>query len=292
MRMSTIPKTLGLVALLVMGTSAANVQARELEEIIRSKKINLGYVNYPPLMIRDPRTGQLSGVFIEALNKVFTEINIKPVWVEQTWATFAASLQSGQIDVFIGASFATPQRSLALAFTQPFAFMGNGVVVRKKDAEGRFKDFKDLHDFDKPGLTIVSPLGGAPHDYLKANFKHAKIVAVESTHQSTGSLEVLSGRADASYWDSFVSARDVAKNPNELIDLFAENPLNVSPISWSIRQNQPNLLAFLNTVLQYMETNGTWRAFEIKYKSELGGYFHLKRAYEPSGGPPGKGQIR
>lgn len=280
-----------LVSAFLLGT-VQRAQARELEDILRSKEIRLGYVNYPPLMIRDPKSGKLSGVYIDALNSVYGAIKIKPVWVEQTWATFAAALQSDQIDVFVGAPFATPQRALALAFTQPFAFMGNDVVVRKEDAKGKFKDVKKLEDLDKPGLTIASPLGGAPYDWLKAHFKHAKIVGVESTNQSQGSLEVLAGRADAAYWDAFVSARDVASHPDQLASLFGNDPLNVSPIAWAIRHHEPELLSFLNTMLEYMDTNGTWLESEAPYKSELGGYFHVKRTYFAAGGPASQAQIK
>ncbi|HVH74247.1 MAG TPA: transporter substrate-binding domain-containing protein [Stellaceae bacterium] len=280
-----------LVSAFLLGT-VQRAQARELEDILKSKEIRLGYVNYPPLMIRDPKSGKLSGVYIDALNSVYGAIKIKPVWVEQTWATFAAALQSDQIDVFVGAPFATPQRALALAFTQPFAFMGNDVVVRKEDAKGRFKDVKKLEDLDKPGLTIASPLGGAPYDWLKAHFKQAKIVGVESTNQSQGSLEVLAGRADAAYWDAFVSARDVASHPDQLASLFGNDPLNVSPIAWAIRHHEPELLSFLNTMLEYMDTNGTWLQYEAPYKSELGGYFHVKRTYFAAGGPASQAQIK
>ncbi len=279
-----------VIALLSVAPQPA--QARELDQILSSKEIHLGYVNYPPLTVRDAKTGKLSGFVVEALNYVFGTIKLKPVWIEETWDTFAAALQSDQIDVFVGGSFATPQRALALAFTQPYQFMGNDVVVRKQDAETRFKDVKKLSDLDKPGITIASLLGGAPYDYLKAHFKHAKIVGVDSTNVSQGSLEVLSGHADASYWDAFVSARDVASHPTQLASLFGADPLDVSPVSWAIKHHEPELLAFLNTILEYMETNGTWTEFEKPDKPELGGIFHLKRVYIPAGGPASQPQIK
>lgn len=263
----------------LIGAPTGPAVARELDDIINTKEIRLGYVNYPPLMIHDAKSGALSGVYIEAIEAAFAPLKIKVVWVEQTWGTFAAALQSDQIDAFIGASFATPQRSLALSFTRPVAFMGEGVVVRKADAAGRFKDVKSIMDLDKDGLTIVAPLGGASHDWLKGHFKHANVVGVNSTNQSQGSLEVLAGRADANYWDAFVSARDVQAHPNELVDLFSADPLNVQPIGWAIKRKEPDLLVFLNTVIDYMETNGTWLEHEAKYKEELGGYFHVKRNY-------------
>jgi polar amino acid transport system substrate-binding protein len=266
--------------------------ARTLDAIVKAKDIRLGYVNYPPLIIVDPKTHKLSGAVVEALESVFGAIKIKPVWVETTWATFAAALQSDQIDVFVGGSFATPQRSLALAFTEPYAFMGNDVVVRSEDVKTKFKDVKKLADLDKPGITIASPLGGAPYDYLKAHFKHAKIVGVESNNQSQGSLEVLAGHADAAYWDAFVSAHDVETHPGKLSSLFGTDPLDVSPISLAIKHHEQDLLTFLNTMLTYMDTNGTWLKYEEPYKKDLGGYFHVKRTYFPAGGPAAQTVIK
>jgi polar amino acid transport system substrate-binding protein len=279
----------GAVALVIalgglFGALSGPAAARDLEAIISTKEIRLGWVDYPPLVIRDAKTSALSGVYIEAIEAVFAPLKIKPVWVEQTWATFAAALQSDQIDAFIGGAFGTPQRSLALSFTRPVAFMGSGVTVRKTDAEGRFKNVKSIMDFDRDGLTIVSALGSANHDWLKGHFKHAKVVGIEGMNQSQGSLEVLAGRADANYFDSFVAARDVQAHPNELVDIFAQNPLDVSPIAWAIKQNEPELLVFMNTMLEYMDANGTWLEFEDKYKEQLGGYFHLKRSYFSVGG--------
>jgi len=263
----------------LIGALPQPASARDLDEIISSKEIRLGWLNYPPLMIRDPNSGALSGFYIEAIDAMFAPLKIKTVWVEQTWGTFAAGLQSDQIDAFIGGSFATPQRSLALSFTRPVAYMGNGVLVRKADAEGRFKGVKTIMDFDKDGVTIVTPLGSAGHDWLKGHFKHAKVVGVEGTNQSAGSLELLAGRADANYIDAFIGAGDVHAHPNELVDMFAEDPLDVAPIAWAIKRKEPDLLVFLNTMVEYMDTAGVWLDYEAKYKDQLGGYFHLKRNY-------------
>jgi polar amino acid transport system substrate-binding protein len=134
-------------------------------------------------------------------------------------------------------------------------------------------------DLDKDGLTIVALLGSAGHDWLKAHFKHAKVVGVDATNQSQGTLEVLAGRADASYNDAFVIAADIHAHPAETSNLFETNPLDVSPISWAIKRKEPDLLVFLNTMLEYMETNGTWLQYEETYKDQLGGYYHAKRNY-------------
>lgn len=266
----------GLVAIL---TLAGTASARELDEILSTKEIRLGYVNYPPLMIPDPSGGTPKGVYIDALNSVFSSIKLKPVWIQTTFGTFAAALQSDQIDVYVGAAFATPQRALALSFTRPFAYMGNGIMVRAADAAGRFKDVRSRMDLDKDGITIVAPLGSSGHDWLKAHFTHARIVALESPNRNEGPLQVLDSRADAFYTDNFVIAGHVRAHPGELVDLFEEHPVDVSPIAWATKRKEPDLLEFLNATLEYMNTNGTWLEFEGAYMKELGGYYHASRGY-------------
>src|SRR5579875_1955664 len=68
-----------VIALLSVAPQPA--QARELDQILSSKEIHLGYVNYPPLTVRDAKTGKLSGFVVEALNYVFGTIKLKPVWI-------------------------------------------------------------------------------------------------------------------------------------------------------------------------------------------------------------------
>lgn len=282
-------KSILLVAALALPLALApSVDARPLEEIISSKKIKLGYLIYPPFEMKDPKTGKVAGLWVEALEKVFGEINIEVEWVETGWGTFAAALQSGQFDVFIGGSFATPQRSLALNFTQPFSYMGNTVVIRKEDV-GRFKTLGDL---DQPGVRVVSPLGSAPHDWLKQHFKEAKVSGTDSPNQSAPSLEVMSRHADAAFIDAFIAAGDVANNPDQLHDLFGSDPINVLPISWAIKKGEPELLAFLNNLITFMDVNGVWRDLGQAYRDDIGGLFYAKRNYVPAGGPASQPMIK
>lgn len=287
--MNALKKSILLIVTLALPLGfAQSVDARPLEEIVSTKKIVLGYLIYPPFEMKDPKSGKISGLWIEALEKVFGDINIEIEWVETGWGTFAAGLQSDRFDVFIGGSFATPQRSLALNFTQPFSFMGNTVVIRKEDV-GRFKSLGDL---DQPGVKVVSPLGSAPHDWLRQHFKEAEIKGVDSPNQSASALEVLARHSDAAFVDAFIAAGDVAANPDLLYDMFGSDPINVLPISWAIKKGQLELLAFLNTLITFMDINGVWRDMGEPYRDKIGGLFYAKRIYVPAGGPASQPMIK
>ena len=124
--------------------SAPQAAAQNFQDIIESKEIRLGIIPYDPLVIKDPKSGELSGVFIDAVRQVFAELKVDPIFVETKWGTFAGALQSGQIDVFIGGSFATPQRAMAIEFTRPAFFIGFSASARKENAH-RFSTVEDLN---------------------------------------------------------------------------------------------------------------------------------------------------
>jgi polar amino acid transport system substrate-binding protein len=271
---------LAVIALLIEGPAIA----RDFNEITSSQEIRLGYVIYPPLMNRDPKTGQITGLIPDALTAALAPTKLKLTWVEVSWSTFAAALQSDQIDVFAGATFATPTRALSLSFTEPYAYAGNTLVVRKADAEGRFKGFSTWQEFDRPDITVATLIGGQSYEWAKAHFTKAKVVGLQSTDPNAHSLEVLAGRADVAYAEASAAIRFVAAQSDQVVNLLADKPFNITPYTWAVKLNSPALLAFLNTTVEYMAANGTWDDLEKgTYEGQLSGIFHIRRPYYQAG---------
>jgi ABC-type amino acid transport substrate-binding protein len=277
---------LGIVALIALtgGATFQDAEARTLQEILSAKKIRLGTIPYPPMTHLDPRTGKYTGLWVEGPKFLFEHLGIEVELVETKWATFPSGLQSNQFDVFIGGSFATPRRAAAVDFTRPVMFMGHSVTVRKDDA-GKFKSMADL---DKAGVTIATVLGTSGHEYMKQNFKHATIKALDTGDLTQDSLEVLAGRADAALQDAFKVAQVVGRHPDKLVDLFAEKPFYLLPIAYAVSSGNRDLLQLLNTSLDWMESSGKWQELAKPYREQLGGVFFVERSYKPFGGATAK----
>ena len=257
--------------------SAPQAAAQNFQDIIESKEIRLGIIPYDPLVIKDPKSGELSGVFIDAVRRVFAELKVDPIFVETKWGTFAGALQSGQIDVFIGGSFATPQRAMAIEFTRPAFFIGFSASARKENAHR----FSTVEDLNSPDVTIATALGGSPHDYAKQHLPKAKIVALDTGDLTAGGMAVLAKRVDVALEDAFAIAKFVRTHPDDMVDLFADKPFNVLPVSWAVAPGNPRLMSFLNTFLDYMETNGAWQKAAKPYG--VTGLFVPQRQYRPLG---------
>lgn len=275
-----------LVALLAVATMylPQTSEARTLQEILASKTIRLGTIPYPPMTQFDSKTSQYSGLWVDGPQFLFQELGLKVEFVETKWSTFPAGLQSGQFDVFIGGAFATPKRATAVDFTRPLMYMGHSVTIRKEDA-GKYKTLADL---DKPNVTIATVLGTSGHEYMKQNFKHAKIMALDTGDLTQDSLAVLAGRADAALQDAFKVAQVVSMHQDKLVDLFGDNPFYLLPISYAVAKGNRDLLQLINTGLEWMDSTGKWQELAKPYKDQLGGVFYIKPTYKPFGGPSAK----
>jgi len=265
---------LALAVLAPLAVSAASAQGI-LDRILRDKEFKIGYIPSPPSMIKDPKTGELSGFYVDAINLITQQIGVKPVFVETTWANFAAGLNSGQFDLSIAGTFATILRAGAVDFTMPIAYLGYSAVAKKGDTR-----FKTPADLNNPDITIALIQGGASVDYAKENWPKAKVVLLATGNLTAPFVEVSAGRADVGVEDAWQAHRYSAEHP-EVVDLFAGHPYNVLPIAWSVKHGNQDLLNFMNTAITYLLSTGRWSKMSEKYGPT--GRFYAKPLLETFG---------
>ena len=218
------------------------------------------YAVWPPAVIKDPKTGQLSGHDIDALAQIAKEIGAATEYHETTFGNMATAVASGQCDIGTSLFVAIP-RAATIDFTVPVLYSGISGIAKKGDSR-----FKTVEDIDKPGIKVAVATGEAGDIYATAHFKNAQIVRidVESSDLSRFLLEVTSGRADIGIADAN-SIRLFASSHPEATDVFATNPFNLSPDAYPVRHGDNSFLNFINTSLLYLQTNGTWDQLEKKY---------------------------
>lgn len=242
---------LAALALLIMSLSATAALAEgTLDRIMREKKIHIGWIASPPLMMRDPATGDLKGYFFDAARYIFKEINVEPDFKEINFSTLVPALQSGQIYLSIASTFVTIKRAAVVDYTRPILYLGYSAVVRADDTR-----FKSLADFNQSGLKIAVLLGGSSEAYVRDNFPKAQILALNTNNQTAPFIEVASGRADVGINDAY-SAHRFAVNQPSVKDLFAKEPYNVQPTAWTVRKGDAELVNFLNAAIETLLASG------------------------------------
>ena len=245
----------------IFAATTDHATAQLMDKILREKKIKIGYIPSPPGTIKDPKSGEVTGYYVEGVRYIFKTINVEPEFVETTWATFSAGLNSGQFDLSIAGTFATIQRAAAVEFTMPIHYLGYSAVAKKGDTR-----FKKLADLNQDGIKIAVVQGGAGQEYVKENFPKATIVALATGNLTAPFVEVAAGRADIGIEDAWQARRFSEQQPS-VTDLFRDEPYNVLPICWSVRRGNGDLLNFMNVAIDFMLGTGRWERIAEKYGS-------------------------
>lgn len=247
------------------GVSVASPNEPTLTKILRERRLRVGYINYPPTAFKDPQTGKLTGHFVDTLNEIVRQLDpsIQIDYEETTWADFGAALNTKRIDLSIAGTFATIPRAKAVAFTRPLVYLGRSAIIRKGDS--RFSAEAGPMQFDRPDIKVGVVDGEGSHEFVKANFKNqANIVVFSGSDLSQCLTAVSSRQVDVGMSDALETMKYARSHP-EVIDLFADQPYDLTPIAWAVRQDELAWKAFLDTALETFESQGKLAAFERRY---------------------------
>jgi polar amino acid transport system substrate-binding protein len=258
-RLFELRNLLVLATALFFLVSQQQARAQVMDRILKDQKIKVGYIPSPPGAMKDLKTGQVVGYYVDGLRYIFQSVHVEPELIETIWANYAAGLQSEQFDLCIAGTFATIQRAASVEFTKPIFYLGYSAIVKKGDTR-----FKTLADFNKEGVKIAVLLGGAAAEYVKEHFPKATMITLATGELTAPFVEVSAGRADVGIEDASQARRYAAQQP-DVTDLFQDNPYNVLPIAWSVKRGNQDLLNFLNTSIDYMLFTGKWEQMSEKY---------------------------
>ena len=253
-----IAAILALAILAPLAVASASAQGA-MDRILRDKKLRIGFIPSPPGTIKDPKTGDITGYYVDGMRMIAKMIGVEPEFIETTWANFAAGLNSDQFDVSIAGTFATIQRAGAVEFTKPISYLGYSAVVKKGDTR-----FKTPADLNNPDIKIALVQGGASVEYANENWPKAQKVLLATGNLTAPFIEVSTGRADVGVEDAWQAHRYAAVHP-EVTDLFAGHPYNVLPLAWSVKRGNEDLLNFMNTSIDFLLTTGRWEKLSEQY---------------------------
>lgn len=248
---------------------AAPIVEDSLSQITMTGVMRVGYIPYPPAVIKDDKTGELSGDFVAIARYIASELGVKLEFHEATWSTFITGLQNGQYDISIACTYIKVGRAQSVAYSRPIAYLGNSAAVRVDDR--RFQNVTKVDQFDQDGITIAVVQGESSHEYAKSHFVKATLRVLSGADLSAPLALVANGQADVGMSDAYVTATYCAANPS-VRDVFGANPYDLSPMAWAVRPHDYRLLNFINNSLDFLETSGKLR----QWQEEFGAHWVVK----------------
>lgn len=239
------------------GTEASLGEAEEgtdlLDEILERGYLLVGTEGtYSPNSYHD-ENGDLVGFDVEVAALVAKYLGVDVQYVEMEWASIFAALDAGQIDVVVNEVGYTDERAEKYDFSEPYAFVQGGVLVKKDD--DTINSFEDL-----AGKTAAnestSTWGALAQEY------GAELDPVNAMAQSIS--EVLNGRADCTLNYVTAFADYLKENPDADVKIAVYSDPEPSSYIPVVKGND-KLVAAINEALEQAQESGELSEVSDKY---------------------------
>ena len=110
-------------------TAAAKPTA--YERIMQERTLRCGYIIAAPGLIKDAKTGQLSGLVYDLVTAVGDTLGLKIDWAEETtFATELEGLKTGRFDMICSTLYLRPNLMPYAEYTHPYFYLPINVVQR------------------------------------------------------------------------------------------------------------------------------------------------------------------
>jgi len=254
---STLRSAILVAAGLCIAAPLATAQESTLDTIKKRGEIQLLITNNYPYQFKEPGKDQWIGFNMDLAEMLASELKVKAVATEVTWATLVPSLMAKKGDIVWTAASMTTARAQVVWFTQPSSYTSNNIVIKKTDER-----FKALTDFNTDSVTFaVFP--GAPESLVRSLFPKAKIRSLTGDNPQLPRLEVVAGRADASITDYDTAVKFAEANPTAKVWEVA--PVSVTGNHFLVRPDDQHFVRFMDAFIQDVRNRGGLKALGEKW---------------------------
>lgn len=248
--MNTLSKLLALMLCLV----AVRAEARTWEEIQKDGKIIVASEGaFPPFNYFEGPT--LTGFEIDLAEALAKKMGVKVQWQALAFDALLAGLKQDRWDMVIASFGITPERSKAVAFTNPH-YCSGGIIVAKDPAIRTVADLKGKVVAVQTGTTYLEHVKKIPGVKTVKNFP-------KDTDARTA---LVAGRVDAWVTDRFVAKEANDADPGA--GLKTGDFVFVEKIAMAVKKGNTSLAEALNKALAETLADGTYAEISKKYLNE------------------------
>ncbi len=288
MKSNIIFKVLLLATLVTVGFTACkqstksgsevSTKATVYDRVIKSNTIKCAFLNYPPACMKDTRTGKMSGIFVDVLEKAASNLGMKIEWSEEVgWGSQIEGLDKDRYDLVGSPVWANPKRGKLTTLSIPVYYSGIGVYVRIN--ENRFdKDFSKINSKD----VKVGTIDGETSDLIADNdFPNAtKQSSPENTDISQKFLDLDKKSCDVVFAEPYFAFDYSKNNPGKIKNIASENPIRLFGNVYMMKAGEWQLNQMLNVAIQDLINSGYVDKVIAKYEPSPNLFYRVAAPYK------------
>ncbi len=191
---------------------------------------------------------EIVGFDVDLARAIGAELGVPVEFHDVKFDSIILELISGKADLIVSGMTTTPERALAVSYTEPYFHTVTALLVSKAKAS----DVRRFADLDREGRVVSVKLGTTGEQAARKRIHAAKVVAYPT--ENGAALEVALGRADAFLYDLASVRNHHEQHPDSTFLL--EEPVTSEPYAIALRKGDPESVAWLNLVLGLMRDDG------------------------------------
>jgi polar amino acid transport system substrate-binding protein len=221
-----------------------------LSKIRKEGVMRVGYSQTGPWFYKDAKTGDLGGIYKDAVERLAKEMEVKVEWKEVTFQNSTVGLRRGDYDLYGSSLTYTLARALVVDYIGPLWSKGSLLMVHKDNA-GKFKK---LADFNDPKVTFSVVAGGSEEPRIPLLFPNAKLITTAG--QVVLAAEPVRAKK-AEVWMSGDSDVLLFAKRNNWAHVFdPTSPIDKRPNTWAVRYGDSEWKHFLDFWATFLTVNG------------------------------------
>jgi len=248
-----------------------------LDRVLESGTIRASYAVFEPLCMKDPNSGELSGIGVDLLEEVGKRLELRVEWVEETgWGVLFEGLNTARFDTFGPGVWRNGSRGRVGVFSQPLFF--NVIKVWGRGGEKRFTSLGQINSSE---VRVATQDGGMDDLIAKSDFPEARLVSMPEISSYTDVLlNVTTKKADVTFAEPGAIKAFLERNPGALEELFPNDPLRVFPICYPFASGAFGIQSMVDSALVELHNDGTVERILQRYEKTANEFYRVQRPYQ------------
>lgn len=218
--------------------------------------------SYPPFEQKQP-DGSLSGFDIDLGNALCAQMQVKCIWVQQSFDGMVPALKAKKFDAILSAFSATEARRQQVDFSDKI-YTAPSSLIAKKDA-GLVPTTESLK-----GKSVGVVQGTLQESYAKTQWGREGINIHSYQTQDQVYSDLINGRLDAAFQATVQADFGFLQQPQGQAFAFAGPPITDKLIvgdgvAIGVRKNEPELQAKLNAAIAGIRQSGQYDTIAKQY---------------------------
>ncbi len=248
------------------------------ERVMRTQTIRCGYGDWPPFIIKDPNSGQMSGIFYDYMAALGEALHLRIEWAEQVNPSdFIEAIKTGRVDGVCASIWPNAARAREIDFVRPIYYSPMYVYARADDS--RFDN--NLLVINDPSVTVVTQDGEMASLIVETDFPKAKTLRI--TQQASLAdffVNIATGKGDVTFSNPTTLALYNAQNPGKVKRVPASTPIRVFGGTIAIAHGQDDFRRMLDLATEELLSNGMIEKILAKYEKTPGEFLRVAPSYQ------------